>query len=150
MKKPVAIILLLATVFLMVCCRAEPDSYGLLIEFVNTYGADGVIYSPIVPEGKDGYIKDGFVETIYLFYGRFPENYAIFLNSRPDFSSECGIFVCSDAEMVDIVEEMCLERIRLLCSGDKRAFVKRNHNVVFYSTLPDRERAEKIFSEIIR
>lgn len=151
MRKTIAFILFIAFSFLaLYSCERERDAYNMLNEFVTTYGAEGVIYSPKVPEGDDGFIREGLVEKIYVFSGRFPDNYAIFLNSRPDFSSECGLFVCSDAEMLGMVEEMCLERVRLLCQGDDRAFVKRSGSAVFYSTMQDRERAEKIFSEIIR
>lgn len=150
MRKLIASILLVI-MFLSLCsCNSERGAYSMLCEFVSGYGAEGVIYSPHIPEGEDGYIRDGFMEKIYLFSGKLPVNYAIFLNSRPDFSSECGLFICSDAEMTLMVEEMCIERVRLLCQGDDRGFVKRSRNAVFYSTMKDRARAEKVFSEIIR
>lgn len=150
MNKILALIIAFAFVFSLVSCSNEPDTYRLLCEFVKTYGAEGVIYYPDAAEGEDGYITKGFIEKIYLFYGSFPDNFAILLNSRTDYSSECGIFFCDDAEMLQMVEEMCLERIRLICHGDDRAFVKRSGKIVFYSTMPDRVRAERIFSEIIR
>ncbi len=150
MKKTIAAILFIAALMSFISCGRERDAYEMLSEFISAYGAEGVIYSPKVPEGDDGYIRDGFIEKVYVFSGRFPDNYAIFLNSRPDFSSECGFFICPDAEMLGMVEEMCLERIRLLAQGDNRAFVRRSGSAVFYSTMQDRERAEKIFSEIIR
>lgn len=151
MKKLISTILLLISFSLLFSsCKRNSDAYKMLNEFILTYGAEGIIYSPKVPEGNDGYIRDGLIEKIYRFHGGFPENFAIFLNTHPDYSSECGIFVCSDVEMRYRVEEMCLERIKLLATGDKRAFVKRSGNIVFYSTMPDRDRAEKIFNEIIR
>ncbi len=149
MKKIVALILLI-TLLSLCSCRRERNAKEMLSEFILIYGAEGVIYSPEIPEGNDGYIRDGLIEKIYIFYGAFPENYAIFLNAHTDFSSECGLFICTDAEMIDRVEEMCLERIRLLAMGDDRAFVKQSGNVVFYSTMSDRKRAEKVFNEIIR
>ena len=151
MKKIISIILLIVTLsLLLISCKSDVDAYEMLNEFIRTYGAEGVIYSPEISEGNDGYIRDGLIEQIYRFHGQFPLDYAIFLNSHPDYSVECGVFVCSDVQMCDMVEEMCLERIRLLAMGEKHAFVKRSGRVVFYSTMPDRDRAEKIFNEIIR
>ncbi len=150
MKKTIAIIICITTICLSLCsCRREENAYDLLCEFTSAYGADGVIYSPNVPEGKEGYIYDGLMERIYIYSGSLPANYAVMLNSRTDVYSECGIFICSDAEM-PFVEEMCLERVWLLAEGEDHAFVKRSKHICFYSTLRDRSRAEKIFSEIIR
>ena len=151
MKRITAFILFISVLSLLLCsCHRERNARQMLNEFIHTYGAEGVIYSPDIPEGSDGYIYDGLINKIYIFHGSVPNNYAIFLNSRADLASECAIFICTDAEMTDRVEEMCLERVRLLVSGDDRAFVKRSGSIVFYSTMPDRERAEKIFNEIIR
>jgi hypothetical protein len=151
MKKTIALILFIVILSFSLCsCERQQDAHKMLNEFIFTYGAEGIIYSPKISEGYDGYIHDGLIKKIYRFYGVFPENYAIFLNAHPDFSVECGLFICTDADMVDRVEEMCFERIKLLAMGDDRAFVKQSGRVVFYSTMPDRDRAEKIFNEIIR
>ncbi len=150
MRKIIAFILCISLCLCLTSCEQNPDAYALLGEFAAVYGAQGVIYSPKISEGNDGYVYEGLVEKIYVFSGRFPDNYAILLNSRPDFSSECAIFVCTDVEMLYMVEEMCLERIRILCGRDECAFVKRSGSIVFYSTMKDREKAERIFSEIIR
>lgn len=149
MKKFFALILCICLLSFF-SCRAERDAYAMLCEFVKAYGAEGTIYSPCVPEGEDGYVYEGLVEKIYLFSGDFPENYAIFLNSHPDYSSECGIFVCHDADMLSTVEEMCLERIRLICGRADNAFVRKSGNLCFYSTMKDKTRAEKLYHEIIR
>lgn len=149
--RKIAILILFAFVFSsLLSCRAEPDAYAMLNSFVRTYGAEGIIYSPEIAEGNAGYVYEGLMEKIYRFSGDFPTNYAVFLNNRVDHPSECGLFVCSDAEMLDMVEEMCLERIRLLSLGEDHAFVKRSRNICFYSTMQDRDRAERIFSQIIR
>ena len=151
MKKLLSIIIILTLLTSGLCsCRKEKDAYSILYEIVSSCGWEGVIYSPSIAEGNDGYIRDGLLEQIYLFSGDFPEDYAVFLNSHPDFFSECGVFICSDAEMIGMVDEMCIERIRLLCQGDTRGFVKRSRNIVFYSTMKDRKDVEKIFNETIR
>ena len=150
MKKFISLILLLCMLLSFSSCEEKRDAYQLLSEFIHAYGAEGTIYSPTVSEGDDGYIREGLVDEIYLFSGEFPDNYAIFMNHHPDFSSECAIFICSDADMMNMVEEMALERIRLIAPGADYAFVKMSGSICFYSTLKQRARAEKIFNEIIR
>ena len=148
MKKIICFLLALLLSLSLISCEAEGDAYSMLSEFIAAYGAEGVIYSPSIPEGKDGYVSDGLIERAFVFSGRFPESYAIFLNSHTSGQYECGIFVCSDAEELRCAEECALERVRLL--GGKKGFVKRRGRVVYYSTMADRERAERIFDEIIR
>ena len=150
MKKILSLIIALCLFASLTSCSPERDAYSMLGELVTTYGAEGVIYHPAATEGEAGFVYDGLLQKIYLYSGAFPEDYAVFLNSRHDSSSECGVFICTDAEMLGAVQEMCLERIALLCQNDSRAFVKRYGMTVFYSTMQDRERAEKIINEIIR
>lgn len=134
---------------MLVSCETEQSADGILREFISTYGAEGVIYSSERTEGEVGYLPKETLSKIYIYSGRFPENYAIFLNSHAGYGSECGVFVCDDADMRLSVEEMCLERIRLL-SGGENAFVTRSGNTVFYSTMQNRGRAEEIFKKIIK
>lgn len=150
--KKIILLLLVLLVFLnnLTSCQKEPDALDLLSEFVGVYGARGVIYSPKISEGNQGYIPDGLIERIYVFSGDFPENYAVFLNSRTSNFSECGVFVCDDGKSLLDVEEMCYERIKLLCGNDGRGFVKISGTTIFYSTMQERDRAEKIWREIIR
>ncbi len=150
MKKILSLIIILCVMASLASCRPERDAYSMLRELAATYGAEGIIYHPAATEGEEGFVYDGLLHKIYLYSGAFPEDYAILLNARHDYSSECGVFICTDAEMLGAVEAMCLERIALLCQNDSRAFVKRYGMTVFYSTMQDRERAEKIFNEIIR
>lgn len=131
-------------------CKEEIDPKSALDEFISAYGAEGIIYSPEIPEGDSGHIPDGLIEKIYVFSGDFPEKYAIFLNSRPEYGYECGVFICEDADCLEMMEESCLERARLLDGGGKRSLVIRSGSVVFYSTMKDKDRAEKIWREIIR
>lgn len=150
MKRFVVLLLVVAVFLSLSSCGKEVDTFEVLADFISAYGADGVIYSPTVHEGEVGYIPEGLVERIYLFSGEFPENYAIFLNSRPEYGYECGLFVCSDDGGLDMMEEACLERARLLDPSGERMFVKRSGNTVFYSTMKDKERAEALWREIIR
>lgn len=150
MKKIISIILVISFCTLLFSCGKQPDAYEILGEFISAYGADGIIYSPALSEGETGYIPEGLVEKIYVFSGRFPDNYAIFLNSHPESGSECGVFVCDDVEMLLMVEEMCIERTLLIGQGSDRSFIKKSGNSVFYSTMQNKERAERLWKEIIR
>jgi hypothetical protein len=150
MKKTLYLILALAMLFSLCACNRRCDAHDLLIQFVRSYGAEGIIYSTKMPEGEAGYLPSELIEKIFVFSGKFPENFAIFLNSRADFGSECGVFVCSDVNELSVAREVCLERISLLGRGSANAFIKCCDNVVFYSTMQDRERAEGIWQEIIR
>lgn len=143
------IAVLLSLTSFTACKRQEISADTMLREFISSYGAEGVIYSSACAEGEDGYLTEETLNKIYVLDGRFPENYAIFLNSHTDYGSECGVFVCDDAEMRLSVEEMCLERIRLLC-GQENSFVTRSDNIVFYSTMQDRAKAEQLFKKIIK
>ena len=150
MKKTISVILIISILTLLFSCEKKQNAYEILNEFVTAYGAEGIIYSPHFSEGEDGYIREGFVQKIYLFSGRFPNNFAVFLNSHAENGSECAVFVCEDAQMLLMVEELCIERTRLIASGSDRTFIKKNGNIIFYSTMENKERAERLFKEIIR
>ena len=134
---------------LLSSCYEEPSAYEKLTEFVRAYGAEGVIYSPFIPEGSDGHLPPLLVEKIYRFSGNLPDNFAVLLNPRTDMFFECGVFVCDGADGLSSVTETCRERVKLLCGGDARGFSRISEMTVFYSTLSDRARAERIWREII-
>ena len=151
MKRIIAFILLIALSCLpLISCKREFDPKAKLEDFISAYGAEGIIYSPSIPEGRAGFIPDGLIERIYIFSGNFPEDYAIFLNSRPEYGYECALFVCGDAACLEMMEESCLERMALLDGAGERSFIKRSGNILFYSTMKDKERAEELWREIIR
>lgn len=149
MKKIALILIPPVLCFALCACQGEVSAEGLLSEFISAYGAEGIIYSSECVEGEDGYLTEETLSKIYLYSGRFPENWAIFLNSRAGYGSECGAFVCDSADMRLLVEEMCLERVRLLAGGEN-SFVARSGNIVFYSTMQDGARAEQLFKKIIK
>jgi len=150
MKKLILLFLSLSLIVTLFSCKREESAYDMLSEFISVYGAEGVIYAPRISEGNEGYISAGLIEKIFIYSGRLPDNYAVFLNSRTADFAECGIFVCDDTDSLLNIEEMCRERVKLLTGGGKYGFVKLSGMTVFYSCLQDRERAEKIWREIIR
>ena len=150
MKKIVSLLIILSLSLSLYSCKKQRDTYALVSEFVRVYGAEGIIYSPGVSEGNDGYLSEGVIERAFRLSGALPKSYAIFLNSHPDFGSECGAFLCESTDMLAYMEESCLERIRLLDPGGERSFIKINKNLLFYSTMEDAPRAKRIWQEIIR
>ena len=132
-----------------VSCGGKSSARDMLSDFCNLYGASGVIYSPEVREGEDGYITPRLFSDIYLFYGAPPENYAVMLNSRTDISAECGVFLVDNGAELSMIEEMCRERISAI-GADGRGVIIRSGGTLFYSTFADTERVREIWYSIIR
>lgn len=132
-----------------VSCESEASAKDMLSDFCSAFGAEGVIYSPEVMEGADGYITPRLFSDIYISYGTPPENYAVMLNSRVDVSAECGVFVSDNAFELSSIEEMCAERIRTLDAED-RGVIIRSGSSVFYSTFADTDAVREIWYSIIR
>lgn len=147
MKKIFIVLLCVAFAFSAISCSHERTTVELVTAFIHAYHADGIIYSPTVPEGEDGYIDEELFDRIYVHTGVHPADYSIFLSSHTDSRSECGAFNCRDAEMLASVTQMCEERVRLLDA--ERGFVVRSGMLVFYSTMSDGERARRIWNGII-
>ena len=150
MRKTIALVLLILSIlFCFFSCVKNPDAEKMLSEFLNIYSASGVIYTPECEEGDSGYISEELFRKIYVFDGNIPERFAILLNFHADYGAECGVFVCHGSEERERVVEMCTERIRLLGRGGDYAFISVNGPIVFYSTMPERARAEEIWCKIV-
>ncbi len=147
MKKLLFLFLFLAVALSFASCEPKRDATEMAREFLDTYGAEGVIYSSRETDGCE-LLSDELFKKIYIYDGEVPKSCAVFLNSFADYGSEFGIFVCEDAEELRAVEKCCLERIELLGRGGDYAFLMRNGNTVFYSTMSDGERARKIWQAI--
>ena len=150
MMRLLSLFVMLSLLFASLCsCGSEPDAYEMLKEFVQVYGAEGVVYSPSIPESQEGYMPPELADRIYRFSGKPPDNFAVLLNSHTNGFYECGVFVSTDADSLSSITETCLERIRLLGGAGENDFVKVSGRLIFYSTLSDRDRAERIWREII-
>ena len=149
MKKIFALILVAFLLFSLVGCKNEPSAEEILTEFVRAYGAEGTVYSPNREMGEEGYVPEGMAERIYLYSGDFPGNYALFLNTHSHKGSECGIFVCSDAQEAEMVSEMCIERANLAANRKEDVVIIRSGSIIAYSTFEDSERVKELLSKII-
>lgn len=149
MKNFVALFLSALLLFSLSGCGKEPSAEEILKEFVTAYGAEGTIYSPSRERQEAGYIPDGMMEKVYIFSGSFPENYALFLNDHSHKGSECGVFVCSDAEERERVTEMCIERASLVADSKESVIIIKSGRVIAYSTFEDQKRAKELLGKII-
>ena len=146
--------LLFLIVFLMLpvwlfSCKSQKDAAEMAREFLDTYGAEGVIYTSRGGEDFE-LLTDELFKKIYIYDGDVPKNCALFLNSFADYGSEFGIFVCEDAEELRAVEKCCLERIDLLGRGGDNAILIRCGGTVFYSTMSDGDRAREIWKSVAK
>ena len=148
MKRLVCVGVLLFTLFSVISCAPSRSATELLCAFVDAYGAEGVIYSPTIPEGDDGYIDRALFDRIYLTRGELPEDFAVLLNSHTDSRAECAVFICRDGAELERVYSMCEERLRLLAVPES-SFIIRCGSILFYSTLPEPERARRVWYRVI-
>ncbi len=150
MKKLFGFIILILSVMSLSSCTAEPSAEKMIGEFKELCGAEGIIYSPRKQLGEEGHIPEDLTKKIYLYDGDFPRNYAILLNSHSHKGSEAAIFVCQSEDERQKVTEMCLERIRIVADKKENAVIIRSGNIIAYSTLEDKELAERLLYKIIR
>ncbi len=149
MKSAAVILLIAILASFTVSCGIEPEVSDMLSDFIEDYSADGIIYYSGAREGDDGHLDPETRNKLFLGLDKTPEHYAIFLNSHSDYGAECGVFFCDGTAELYQVVEMCEKRLSILRGGDKSLLI-RSKNTVFYSTLSDRDRAEKLWREILR
>ena len=149
MRRIISAALVLLLVFSLFSCSPAPKAEEMLSDFLYTYGIEGIIYSPSIPEGGDGYITEELFDKIYIYEGSLPKNCAIFLNTRTDKYVECAIFVTESEEERAAITDMCTERIALIDKSGDSSFILRSGAIVFYSTLPDKERARSVIDKIL-
>ncbi len=133
-----------------VSCGEPPEAFGLLSSFISSYGTSGVLYSPNISEGERGYIDENFFVTLYGCEADFESDYAVFLSSSIDSVFEAAVFVTNDESSEIFACELAHERLLLLSEmgfGDNSLLLVRG-GVVFYSTLPDAPRAERIWLDM--
>ena len=127
--------------FALSSCSEPLPPRDLLSEFVKAYGAEGIIYHFEAKEGEEGYLSP---ELEILAFGdrHLPRSYAILLNTHLDTAAECGLFLIEGnrEELIDL----CTYRTALLDPGGERTYIAIFGDYMFYSTLPDRDRAKRL------
>lgn len=146
--------LILVTAFLCLwlpsSCRREISALDFMTGFVAAYPIEGVVYHSSAEYMEEGYISEELFRRIYSYKGEMPEDFAIYLNSRPERGGECGIFKLGVGGDKEAVLEFCLNRIRLLTERAGDGCVLTSGDYVFYSTLSDTERAKELFYRLIK
>ena len=127
--------------FVLSACSPPAPPKDLLAEFVKSYGAEGIIYHSEAEEGEEGYLSP---ELERLAFGdrHLPESYAILLNAHLDTAAECGLFLM-EGNREDLID-LCAYRTALLDPSGERTYIAIFGDYMFYSTLPDRERAKRL------
>lgn len=162
MLKNVTVIILATAVLIfsllpLCSCTQATDASALMREFCSAYGVSPTVYSPMVREGEEGYVKEDF---FFSLYGEEPyavRDFALVLLSDLDSIFECGVFVCYndyDALTVSDMLERRIELIREVAASSglkypKDAFVMRENRCVVMAVLPDAEHARRIWKRII-
>ncbi len=158
MKKLLALIIILSTLVLCLsACAEERSALAICREFAAAYGVEGAIYSPTVREGEEGYVREGFFESLYGEPQDSVGDYALLLISDLDEIGEVGIFICEsdyDALLVTEMQECRLENIRRVAASagmsfPEGAFVMRKNKCVVLCAIADAERAERILRRVI-
>ena len=158
MKKLLALIIILSTLVLCLsACSEERSALAICREFASAYGVEGAIYSPTVREGEEGYVREGFFESLYGEPQDSVRDYALLLCSDLDSIGEVGIFICESDYDALLVTEMLgrrLENIRRVAASaglgfPEGAFVMRKNKCVALCAIADAERAERILRRVI-
>ncbi len=149
MKRGVCLFVIFFLLFGLLSCGREYTAYSILAELLSDYGTRGRVYSFSLPEGDDGRMTEELYYKLYPEATELPSDFAVMLNTHPDFGAECGIFICRSADERASVTELSISRLHLLDpTGDYRLLV-RSGNAVFYSTLRDRSLAERLIYSLI-
>lgn len=127
--------------FILSSCSEPLPPNDLLAEFVKSYGAEGIIYHSEAKEGDEGYLSP---QLARLAFGdrELPKSYAILLNIHLDTHTECGLFLI-EGNKKELLE-LSASRTSILDPRGDRTYIAIYDSYVFYSTLSDRERAQKI------
>ena len=148
MKKISCLFIVIAILFSAISCSDRRSAYELLSSFADAYGVDGVVYSSSISEGNDGYIDIDLFRKIYAWGDEFPQDFAVLLNSHTDSRAECAVFICRDGAELDDMYEMCRERLRILAVPEQ-SFIVRTGMTLFYSAMPDAQRAKDVWHRVI-
>ena len=149
MKRLISLFILSAVCISFFSCNKEISSEKILSEFSKAYGLEGIIYSSFKDPSEEGFIPEELVRQIYVYDGDLPKDYSIYLNSHSHKGSECAVFICENEDERQRVNEMCLERIKLVANRSEDALIIRSGKIIAYSTLEDREKAELLLKKII-
>ena len=145
---------LLVLVAVLSSCSAHPGAHFGMASFAEVLGG-GVVYSPEIKEGEQGYIDGDFFALMFGEYYSFDGDYAVWLSSSLSSAEEGGAFFCDSSYSARIAAEMLLERIELVenlssaASLDvQESFVMQLGSAVVYYYGANAELARRTYKEI--
>lgn len=141
----------------LLSCAKRAAPYFLMSEFCSEYGINDTVFSPSVPEGKDGYISGSFFKTVYGESDDLVCDYAVVFLSSLDNVGECAVFLCYSDYDALLACDILYRRIELLKSmgtGMDTSYVLdasvfKSGKYVVMCALSDNVRAEKIWRKIL-
>ncbi len=143
-------ILIFFSLFLLTSCEKDISASDFMTDFARSYPLSGDIYLSEAEKDDVGYVSEELFRKIYRTDAEIPNEFAIYLNSRPERGAECGIFKLRDGAEKGAIIEMLSERIKLLSDRDTEGIILLSGNCIFYSTLDNPERAKEIFYRLIK
>lgn len=149
LKKLMILVIILVSVHSFSACGRDISADGFMREFAAVYPLEGTVYTSLAEFGEEGYMDDELFRRIYAYRGDMPEEFAIYLNKRPERGEECGIFK-ADGVGTEAIAEFCIRRIKLLSEKNTEGMLLTSGEYVFYSTLSDSERAKELFYRLIK
>ena len=138
-------------------CSEERSAYMLMGEFCASLGVRGIIYSPEISEGEEGYVAEGFFEKLYGEGEEWVSDFAVVLLSDLGEVAECGVFLCYTDYDATQVTDMLHRRIELIRSVSAvsglrfpdGAFVYREGRAVVMCVLDSAESARAAWRAIL-
>ena len=143
-------LVLILLIFTLSGCGKLYAPEELLREFISAYGVGGELFCSSAKEGEQGYIDPELYKKLYENTPDPESDFAVLLSSGLDTVFEVGIFVNYDDSSALRAYETLLRRIDFLRDmgySDSPLLLRRGR-VVFYSTLPDSEKCERIFKRL--
>ena len=140
---------------LVTSCGESVSAYDMIREFSAAYGEIGTVYSPSVPEGERGFVREGLFESLYGDYLGSVSDYAVILHSDGVRISECAVMVAVSEYDALLLSDALFERIELIRtvaeddSSLDGAFVRRRGRLVVMCAVDDNGRAARIFDKLM-
>jgi hypothetical protein len=145
-------------VFALASCAEERSALSIMTEFCDSYSVGGVIYSPLIEEGRRGHSDERFFIDLYGEGSESVSDYSVLLLSGISLVGECAVFLCYSDYDATLVSDMCYRRIELLkslagavdTSFAEDAFVLRRGKTVVMCALSDNEKGARIWKKVIQ
>ena len=150
MKKILSLLLLVCLTFGLTSCGEYASAYSLLDAFSSAYGLEGTLYHTGASEGQIGYMDEAFYEKLYARRSDPECDFAVFLTHSAAEPEECALFIAKDDTSRLQARDTAVARVDFLRDmgyGEEAVVIVRG-DAVFYSTLRDGARAERIWRDI--